>query len=277
MHLIEEQKCPYCSVLLPKVPARKTKCKSCGNYYFVKTRFADRRKVIVTQEERKQIEAEWQEHFIQTTPRPPELSGLVTEEEWEQEKKKLLAQGFFINDVTWSLLNKKLLVEMKRGNFQGMKSIYYTQAIFLQREGRDYFRTLQESVKCELREFQRIGYKKVAISTAGLGNSCEKCQEQDGKVFTIEESLRYMPIPVKDCSTEVFVDGKGFCRCSYVVPDVIEARNEKPGPEKAPVKEFECPYCNQPLTADNVMSGTCPSCKKVVDLLSVRKTTKETL
>ena len=42
--------CPYCAVPLDKMPGRKRKCPSCGNYIYVRTRPADRKKVAVTQE-----------------------------------------------------------------------------------------------------------------------------------------------------------------------------------------------------------------------------------
>jgi len=39
--------------------------------------------------------------------------------------------------------------------------------------------------------------------------------------------------------------------------------------------KYQCPYCNEPLAEDTIISGTCPNCKRVVDFSSV-KTTKET-
>jgi hypothetical protein len=67
----------------------------------------------------------------------------------------------------------------------------------------------------ELYDFQQqekqSGIKmKVAIIAAPGGNnpSCDKCLEQNGKKFTIDEALEKMPIPVEAC-------GNGFCRCVY--------------------------------------------------------------
>jgi ribosomal protein L37AE/L43A len=56
-----EQKplCPYCNKDLAKYPTRKTKCKSCGNYYYLKTDFKTRIKTIVTEDTAIKMEQEW--------------------------------------------------------------------------------------------------------------------------------------------------------------------------------------------------------------------------
>ena len=64
-------------------------------------------------------------------------------------------------------------------------------------------------------DYRQAGLKKVEVLTANQA-SCDACNKQNRKILTIDEALETMPIPVKECSTEVFVDGKGFCRCLYV-------------------------------------------------------------
>lgn len=214
MYLLNEQKCPYCNIPLPTIPKRKTKCKSCNNYYYVKTRVLDREKVIVTEKERNEIEAEWQKHFINNARCP---SDLISEDEFQEAKKLVLSKGgnLNINDITWGLLNKTVLSEMQQGNWHRMSRIYYEMAMFAARERRDVFHILQEATRCKLMDYKREGVNQVKILTAGQ-DSCSVCNQQNGKIFTIDEALKMMPIPVKECSTEVFVDGKGFCRCLYL-------------------------------------------------------------
>ena len=48
-------------------------------------------------------------------------------------------------------------------------------------------------------------------------NSCEACRKLDGKVFTIEKALEEMPIPVIECTTNMYDKNRGFCRCCYIV------------------------------------------------------------
>lgn len=43
--------CPYCGIKLSKFPGRKTKCKTCGKYMYVRTRPADGVKILIKEEE----------------------------------------------------------------------------------------------------------------------------------------------------------------------------------------------------------------------------------
>jgi len=54
-----EPVCPYCTKPLEKMPGRKTKCPFCANFIYVRTRRADKRRVIVTQQDAAKIEEQW--------------------------------------------------------------------------------------------------------------------------------------------------------------------------------------------------------------------------
>ncbi|HZW39393.1 MAG TPA: hypothetical protein VFF33_08855 [Ignavibacteriaceae bacterium] len=58
-----ELKCPYCKKNLEKFPIRKTECKNCGKYYYIRTRPLDHLKVIVTEEQMKFIENQWSQKY----------------------------------------------------------------------------------------------------------------------------------------------------------------------------------------------------------------------
>jgi DNA-directed RNA polymerase subunit RPC12/RpoP len=66
-----EDKCPTCGGSLAKRPTRKTKCANCGELIVVRTRPIDNKRVLVTQEEARQIEDEWS--MIQNWKRNPVL------------------------------------------------------------------------------------------------------------------------------------------------------------------------------------------------------------
>jgi DNA-directed RNA polymerase subunit RPC12/RpoP len=51
--------CPYCEEELAKKPERKTACPHCGNYIFVRSRPFDRQRVLLTEAQTNQVEAEW--------------------------------------------------------------------------------------------------------------------------------------------------------------------------------------------------------------------------
>lgn len=42
-------------------------------------------------------------------------------------------------------------------------------------------------------------------------NSCESCQSQNGKIYTVEEAIKTRPLPCKECNNKM-----GYCRCVYV-------------------------------------------------------------
>lgn len=101
-----EDVCPYCSALLKRRPQRKTKCRHCGHFILVRTRPADRKRVLVTERQAEEIEAQWTE--IQSVP-----PFRISQKEGFNEEKQRLTTKFghepSDNDVTWSLLNKELL------------------------------------------------------------------------------------------------------------------------------------------------------------------------
>ncbi len=148
-------------------------------------------------------------------------SGL-TEEKYLKAKEDLTQRFGFTpseGDIIWRLSNQLILEAM--GDWDRLKGIYFGQALFLHQSGRDCFKLLQEVAKCELREEQKSDVvEKVEVSTAG-NESCPNCQKLEGKIFTIEETLKEMPIPVKDCSHKINPEAPtGWCRCCYVA--VIE-------------------------------------------------------
>ena len=54
-----EPVCPYCAKPLDKMPGRKTKCPFCANYMYVRTRPADKKRVVVTEQDAAKIDEQW--------------------------------------------------------------------------------------------------------------------------------------------------------------------------------------------------------------------------
>lgn len=77
-----------------------------------------------------------------------------------------------------------------------------------------------ESIKyarSTLRRFQKSGVKRVRISDAGEA-SCPACRKQSGKIYLIEDAIKEMLIPCKDCTFDLhgIHTRVGWCRCVYV-------------------------------------------------------------
>lgn len=51
--------CPHCETILPKFPGRKTACRACREFMFVRIRPLDRQRVLVTDLEAEKVEAMW--------------------------------------------------------------------------------------------------------------------------------------------------------------------------------------------------------------------------
>jgi len=203
--------CPYCKKELLKFPTRKTRCSYCDNFIYVRTRPSDRQRILVTKKEAKALEFK----------KSLEDSNLGFTEEKYLKIRERLNKRFGFNpsegDILWGMSNQLLQEAMKKGDWDSMKMIYFEQALFLHQSGKDCFKLLQESAKCELRRYQQNDVvKKVEILTAG-DQSCLVCQKLAGKTLTIEEAFRDMPIPVKDCSHKINPEAPtGWCRCCYI-------------------------------------------------------------
>lgn len=195
--------CPYCDTILEKIPKRKSPCPNCQNIIFI------RNKKMVT--ERKAV----MQDFIKNN----EYYG-ANDLEYSQIENDLRNKFGFEpkpNDVVWSYYNNLILRNIKSKNYSNLKMLYYSMAIMLNQEKKEFFNLLQESRKMELMEYKKHGFiKKVKISTAGKGNACDICMLQDNATYTIEEALKKMPIPNKNCTHTLYDEKRGFCRCMYI-------------------------------------------------------------
>jgi len=203
MHLQSEAKCPYCNSILNSIPKRKTKCKSCGNYFYIRTRLDDKAKVIVTEKECSEID------LISLVF----LSGVISEREFIKAKRTLKEQFKSDKDIVWRLFNEKIDSASKRNDLGSLSDIYFAMAEFTHKEGKESFHLLQQSAKYRLIDYKNLGVKIVEILAT---NPCEYCKKMEGKKLSIQEALETMPIPAKECQMDLFDTGKTFCRCTYV-------------------------------------------------------------
>lgn len=87
---ITEALCPHCGVVLEKMPGRKKKCPHCGEFIYVRTRPQDRAKVLVTESQAQEIEAQWDAHHSHQSLSKYDDPGLTPDEQWGQCNKRLL-------------------------------------------------------------------------------------------------------------------------------------------------------------------------------------------
>jgi DNA-directed RNA polymerase subunit RPC12/RpoP len=220
-------KCPYCQKELTKFPGRKTTCPHCSNFIYVRTKPSDdRQRILVREDQLEKLEEEWQKYSQKYQAAAEFKRGLQNSDLGFTEKQYLkvkedLTKRFGFNpsegDILWGVSNLLLEEAMKEGNWHRMKMIYFNQALFLHQEDKDCFKILQEVARCELKDKQKSGVVgKVEILTAGK-QSCSACQKLAGKILTIEEALKEMPLPIKNCSFKLNPKAPtGWCRCCYI-------------------------------------------------------------
>lgn len=214
-------KCPYCGEELMKFPSRKTKCPYCGKFIYVRTKPATNQRILIRDDQIEQIEQEWQSYLSVRDFRDYIKSQYGSDFDKRYSNFKNELNEKFTSkpseaDIVWGLSNLLLSEFMKKGDWHEMKMIYFNQAKFLYDDGKDFLRILQQVARCELMDHKKQGFvKEVEIVTCGE-NSCSSCRKLSGKKFTIEQALKQMPIPEKDCTHEINLKSKkGWCRCCY--------------------------------------------------------------
>ena len=87
MVVVKIDSCPYCNKKLKKIPSRKSKCEYCQKFIYVRTRPSDRKIVLVSEEELKIIESEWNKHYEEKNKSWFEKHGKNSQENYEIKKK----------------------------------------------------------------------------------------------------------------------------------------------------------------------------------------------
>lgn len=135
----------------------------------------------------------------------------ITKREYQNFKSK--TKSPYPHDIVWGLFNQIALRLMKEKDLQELKMLYYSMALFLNEEGKNPFELLKQSRRMELYELKQNGIDKVMVCYGG--NGCPTCEKLNDKIFTVDETLKTMPLPNKNCS---FILDKGrfpFCRCLW--------------------------------------------------------------
>lgn len=195
--------CPYCRCVLTRMPRRKTRCPTCGNDIYVRSKQDVLPTALLTKEDA----------LAADLLRDLESYGIQVDHFRGMDRKlsQQLGRDPFAAEVAWNLA--KMLASQST-DLQAAGSIYYRMALFLNELGRDHVPVLQKSSQTRLLYCKQHGWERVHIRAAGE-SSCQACRAQDGRILSTEDALRSMPVPCKDCTTVLFESDRGFCRCLY--------------------------------------------------------------
>ncbi len=129
-----ESVCPHCEAHLDKRPSRKKKCPHCDEYIYVRTRPADQKKVLVTEEQRDAIDVQWMK--VHGT------YEIHKEEQREFEQARAMLRERFgqepiDGDVRWYLLNTALMKHSGQRNWGLYRNTRLNMADHLRKEGKE--------------------------------------------------------------------------------------------------------------------------------------------
>jgi len=98
--------CPYCKHKLEKIPARKKKCLFCSNFIYSRKRPVDQKKVLLTQEDAKEVEKQWQ---IANGTREYHIEEEKNYESMRDVLRKRFGKEPSDHDIKWGLFNNNLI------------------------------------------------------------------------------------------------------------------------------------------------------------------------
>ena len=202
--------CPTCKQTLEKYLKNRFKCPHCRNWIY----FWDER--LVTKEENTLLRDEYyrrrhEERLQQSLTEDLAKLGLSEKMFQRREQELLRTTGVTPKKaaVILSLINETIL---KLKDLNEMETRYNSLAIILNRGGEESFHVLKSAAKIKLAALRKEGFKNVSILTCQM---CEACKQVDGKILSIKEALKTMPIPIKECTNYPYNENRSFCVCSY--------------------------------------------------------------
>lgn len=211
--------CPYCKSELEKMPGRTKNCPHCQNQILVRTSPVTHDKVLLQNENVANIEKLWSEYrysikWMKKLNKQYDVSSPVFSKKTTELSTKF---GSDPNqpDVIWGIFNDLAIKKMgkKPVNYGELSGLYFDEALFLYETDKPFFKALQESNRMMLISFQQQGIHKVEIPACD--DSCEHCRKHGGRILTVNQALRDMPIPRKDCTHELEKGKPGWCRCVF--------------------------------------------------------------
>lgn len=201
--------CPNCESSLEKIPERKTKCKSCGEYMYVKTN-TNRERVLVDLEGAERINTEWNVK--------QNVSGIELLDTTKKNLKEQFGKEPSKEDIKWRRFNLQLESLMKENDFWALSTTYYEMANFVESEGMDpkEYRDLGYKMKKKAQSNREslLDWQKSKVVTyvevMANDGSCQSCKSKQRVKLLISDALRDDTLPREECTY------KYGCRCTYL-------------------------------------------------------------
>jgi hypothetical protein len=208
--------CPKCGHIVIVEKKRKLPCPGCGCSLFVEYNGENRELVMLDDEGLERFRKRGEELRIIGNGIKWFGRRGMTKQAIEDERIRLEKIGHPCRywDAVWTLAGEIASRELRRGDHQELRSLYYSMALFLSLDGKDPSILLRESHRHEL---LYIGRPDILVEISGPANTwdCQACKKLHGKRMTVAEALRTQPLPNPRCTHRMDDGGYPFCRCCY--------------------------------------------------------------
>lgn len=201
--------CPYCAAILNKEPKRTTKCPQCGKSIYPRPKQPFYSKPLLTEDE--SLISDTFESLTSTVGFDITIDTYKTTQAELSTKFKSQASW---SDVTWSIYNQLTLKFAKVGDLDHLSAVYSGMASFLWHSHKDFRKCMAESVRHRLLLFKQYGFKTARVYAYSFGD-CKACEALTDKTFGVNEALKDIPLPPKDCTCVLDKNLEaGYCGCS---------------------------------------------------------------
>jgi len=202
--------CPYCGEGLRVPPQRKKKCPFCKRPIYVKSTPEIRDKRLMTEAQAEEAEKLWNAYHLRQESIATLLSVGLDEKDLQQER----ALGAGTDSEAVVALLRRFAAATEKLHLRS--SAFRHLAIYADKEGEPFYDLLAEAARSQVLRLKESRVTKVEILTGGPDSSCAECETQAGKIFTVGEALRLMPLPCRDCTSVLFSTRPGYCGCTYI-------------------------------------------------------------
>jgi DNA-directed RNA polymerase subunit RPC12/RpoP len=197
--------CPYCGHKYEKIPSSKTKCPSCGEKVMVRSR--EKIKRLMTTDQAAAYDQEKKErahlnkirNYLSMARLDPDKLQIVQDQMMEDSGKEVSAEDAVLRIIESSLRDAK-----RSKDYEAATWICFARTHFLRDNDREFFSSLQEWHRMRLMDKQKEALRnrediKLIVSP---GCKCAECKKVDGRVVSIDQALRDLPLPVKGCAKD---------------------------------------------------------------------------
>lgn len=183
---MNKPQCPYCKAELDKFPERKTKCKSCGYFYYAKRSPGEEDKRIVTEREANDIELQWSKHYEDLElERILELYGKSRDDIQEY-------TGMNNNQIEMKFLEQQ--IENSTSDNE-LSNLYGRLSRLFAIEDLDPKKLEAASVFHQVKHFESIGIHEVVVMAQIDRFTCPYCSTLNRKVFATSTLISDQIIP----------------------------------------------------------------------------------